>query len=37
MQPLRFWPMWRPPRGKFVPGETSPPWNEFMSSMLSRL
>ncbi|GIC94981.1 uncharacterized protein Aud_002313 [Aspergillus udagawae] len=37
MQPLRFWPMWRPPHGKFVPGETNPPWNEFMSSMLSRL
>ncbi|RHZ45561.1 uncharacterized protein CDV56_103630 [Aspergillus thermomutatus] len=36
MQPLRFWPMWRPPNGKFVPGETNPPWNEFMSSMLSR-
>ncbi|KAF7182822.1 hypothetical protein CNMCM7691_002483 [Aspergillus felis] len=37
MQPLRFWPMWRPPHGKFVPGETNPPWNEFMSSMLSKL
>ncbi|GAQ04113.1 hypothetical protein ALT_1434 [Aspergillus lentulus] len=37
MQPLRFWPMWRPPHGKFVPGETKLPWNEFMSGMLSRL
>ncbi|PYH82164.1 hypothetical protein BO82DRAFT_68971 [Aspergillus uvarum CBS 121591] len=28
MQPLRYWPMWRPPRGKIELGKTSPPWGE---------
>ncbi|KAL2856757.1 hypothetical protein BJX68DRAFT_263297 [Aspergillus pseudodeflectus] len=37
MQPLRFWPMWRPAYGKVTPGVTVPPWNEFMSGMLSKL
>ncbi|KAL4865160.1 hypothetical protein BDV12DRAFT_155466 [Aspergillus spectabilis] len=37
MQPLRFWPMWRPPYGKFVPGETRPPWEGYMSGMFSKL
>jgi GNAT superfamily N-acetyltransferase len=37
MQPLRFWPMWRPAYGKITPGVTVPPWNEFMSGMLSKL
>lgn len=26
MQPLSFWPMWRPAYGKFVPGVTRAPW-----------
>ncbi|PYH41504.1 uncharacterized protein BP01DRAFT_348935 [Aspergillus saccharolyticus JOP 1030-1] len=26
MQPLRYWPMWRPPQGKTVLGEATPPW-----------
>ncbi|KAJ0414806.1 hypothetical protein BJY00DRAFT_318461 [Aspergillus carlsbadensis] len=37
MQPLRFWPMWRPPYGRFTPGVTVPPWNDFMSGMFSKL
>ncbi|PTU20002.1 hypothetical protein P175DRAFT_0502149 [Aspergillus ochraceoroseus IBT 24754] len=37
MQPLRFWPMWRPPSGKIVVGHTMPPWREFMTGMFSRL
>jgi GNAT superfamily N-acetyltransferase len=37
MQPLRFWPMWRPAYGKFTPGVTIPPWKDFMSGMFSKL
>ncbi|KAL3456736.1 hypothetical protein BJX64DRAFT_281145 [Aspergillus heterothallicus] len=37
MQPLRFWPMWRPPYGKFTPGVTVPPWGGFMNGMFSKL
>ncbi|KAL2809140.1 hypothetical protein BJX63DRAFT_424063 [Aspergillus granulosus] len=37
MQPLRFWPMWRPPYGKLTPGVTVPPWGGFMSGMFSKL
>ncbi|KAF9887282.1 hypothetical protein FE257_010410 [Aspergillus nanangensis] len=37
MQPLQFWPMWRPVGGRIVVGETMPPWGEFMTGMLSRL
>ncbi|KAL4917387.1 hypothetical protein BDW62DRAFT_201819 [Aspergillus aurantiobrunneus] len=37
MQPLRFWPMWRPPYGRFIPGETVPPWDGQMIGMFSKL
>ncbi|KAL4883574.1 hypothetical protein BJY04DRAFT_184910 [Aspergillus karnatakaensis] len=37
MQPLRFWPMWRPQYGKFVQGVTTPPWEGHMSGMFSKL
>ncbi|KAL2824573.1 hypothetical protein BJY01DRAFT_241678 [Aspergillus pseudoustus] len=37
MQPLRFWPMWRPAYGQFTPGVTVPPWGEFMDRMFSKL
>ncbi|KAL4784893.1 hypothetical protein BJX76DRAFT_356630 [Aspergillus varians] len=37
MQPLRFWPMWRPPHGRFVPGKTKTPWDGYLGGMFSRL
>ncbi|PYI18695.1 hypothetical protein BO86DRAFT_429824 [Aspergillus japonicus CBS 114.51] len=32
MQPLRYWPMWRPPHGKIELGNTSPPWGELSTN-----
>ncbi|RDW79324.1 uncharacterized protein DSM5745_06176 [Aspergillus mulundensis] len=37
MQPLRFWPMWRPKQGKFVAGVTRMPWEGEMGGMFSKL
>ncbi|KAL2826710.1 hypothetical protein BDW59DRAFT_145071 [Aspergillus cavernicola] len=37
MQPLSFWPMWRPPYGRFVPGETRPPWHRVRDEKGSKL
>ncbi|KAL4993214.1 hypothetical protein BDV10DRAFT_29942 [Aspergillus recurvatus] len=37
MQPLRFWPMWRPKGADFVPEETRLPWDGYLSGMFSKL